>query len=71
MLANYFKTIIQTVIAKEDCVRFGKYFQQVKCMYMCKLFCLFPLFFFIGTHDIHALILGRAITGLQSFTVEK
>uniref|UniRef100_A0A8P4KBB2 Glutaryl-CoA dehydrogenase, mitochondrial n=1 Tax=Dicentrarchus labrax TaxID=13489 RepID=A0A8P4KBB2_DICLA len=24
-----------------------------------------------GTHDIHALILGRAITGLQSFTVEK
>lgn len=22
-----------------------------------------------GTHDIHALILGRAITGLQSFTV--
>ena len=21
-----------------------------------------------GTHDIHALILGRAITGLQSFT---
>ncbi|XP_074553747.1 glutaryl-CoA dehydrogenase, mitochondrial-like [Halichoeres trimaculatus] len=24
-----------------------------------------------GTHDIHALILGRAITGLQSFTVGK
>ncbi|XP_035377446.1 glutaryl-CoA dehydrogenase b isoform X2 [Electrophorus electricus] len=24
-----------------------------------------------GTHDIHALILGRAITGLQAFTVEK
>ncbi|KAM7386287.1 hypothetical protein PAMA_009091 [Pampus argenteus] len=24
-----------------------------------------------GTHDIHALILGRAITGLQSFTVDK
>ncbi|MBN3318145.1 GCDH protein, partial [Atractosteus spatula] len=24
-----------------------------------------------GTHDIHALILGRAITGLQSFTVQK
>ncbi|KAI4833133.1 hypothetical protein KUCAC02_016049 [Chaenocephalus aceratus] len=24
-----------------------------------------------GTHDIHALILGRAITGLQSFSVEK
>uniref|UniRef100_A0A8D0H9L3 Glutaryl-CoA dehydrogenase, mitochondrial n=1 Tax=Sphenodon punctatus TaxID=8508 RepID=A0A8D0H9L3_SPHPU len=24
-----------------------------------------------GTHDIHALILGRAITGLQSFTVNK
>uniref|UniRef100_A0AAY4B4Z9 Glutaryl-CoA dehydrogenase, mitochondrial n=1 Tax=Denticeps clupeoides TaxID=299321 RepID=A0AAY4B4Z9_9TELE len=24
-----------------------------------------------GTHDVHALILGRAITGLQSFTVEK
>ncbi|XP_078285349.1 glutaryl-CoA dehydrogenase b isoform X2 [Rhinoraja longicauda] len=24
-----------------------------------------------GTHDIHALILGKAITGLQSFTVEK
>jgi glutaryl-CoA dehydrogenase len=21
-----------------------------------------------GTHDIHALILGRAITGLQAFT---
>lgn len=27
--------------------------------------------FFTGTHDIHALILGRAITGLQSFTVDK
>lgn len=25
----------------------------------------------VGTHDIHALILGRAITGLQSFTVGK
>uniref|UniRef100_A0A2D4PAV3 Glutaryl-CoA dehydrogenase, mitochondrial n=3 Tax=Micrurus TaxID=8634 RepID=A0A2D4PAV3_MICSU len=24
-----------------------------------------------GTHDIHALILGRAITGLQAFTVGK
>ncbi|XP_040202421.1 glutaryl-CoA dehydrogenase, mitochondrial isoform X1 [Rana temporaria] len=24
-----------------------------------------------GTHDVHALILGRAITGLQSFTVNK
>ncbi|XP_043550825.1 glutaryl-CoA dehydrogenase, mitochondrial-like [Chiloscyllium plagiosum] len=24
-----------------------------------------------GTHDIHALILGKAITGLQSFTVQK
>ncbi|XP_032743544.1 glutaryl-CoA dehydrogenase, mitochondrial isoform X2 [Rattus rattus] len=24
-----------------------------------------------GTHDIHALILGRAITGIQAFTVEK
>eukprot|EP00064_Thunnus_orientalis_P004828 superscaffoldBa00000453_g4841 len=24
-----------------------------------------------GTHDIHALILGRAITGLQAFTVDK
>ncbi|XP_069088071.1 glutaryl-CoA dehydrogenase, mitochondrial isoform X3 [Pleurodeles waltl] len=24
-----------------------------------------------GTHDVHALILGRAITGLQAFTVEK
>ncbi|XP_062891650.1 glutaryl-CoA dehydrogenase, mitochondrial-like isoform X1 [Mobula hypostoma] len=24
-----------------------------------------------GTHDIHALILGKAITGLQSFTIEK
>ncbi|XP_053318740.1 glutaryl-CoA dehydrogenase, mitochondrial [Spea bombifrons] len=24
-----------------------------------------------GTHDVHALILGRAITGLQSFTVQK
>ncbi|XP_051572808.1 glutaryl-CoA dehydrogenase, mitochondrial-like isoform X2 [Myxocyprinus asiaticus] len=24
-----------------------------------------------GTHDIHTLILGRAITGLQSFMVEK
>ncbi len=24
----------------------------------------------VGTHDIHALILGRAITGLQSFTVD-
>lgn len=24
-----------------------------------------------GTHDIHALILGRAITGLQAFTAEK
>uniref|UniRef100_A0A672GK66 Glutaryl-CoA dehydrogenase, mitochondrial n=1 Tax=Salarias fasciatus TaxID=181472 RepID=A0A672GK66_SALFA len=24
-----------------------------------------------GTHDIHALILGRAITGLQSFTVDR
>ncbi|KAJ8254521.1 hypothetical protein COCON_G00211330 [Conger conger] len=24
-----------------------------------------------GTHDIHALILGKAITGLQSFTVDK
>jgi glutaryl-CoA dehydrogenase len=23
-----------------------------------------------GTHDIHALILGRAITGIQSFTVQ-
>lgn len=23
-----------------------------------------------GTHDIHALILGRAITGIQSFTRE-
>lgn len=23
-----------------------------------------------GTHDIHALILGRAVTGLQSFTVD-
>lgn len=25
-------------------------------------------FFLSGTHDIHALILGRAITGLQAFT---
>ena len=24
-----------------------------------------------GTHDIHALILGRAITGLQAFTADK
>jgi len=24
----------------------------------------------IGTHDIHALILGRAITGLQAFTAD-
>jgi glutaryl-CoA dehydrogenase len=24
-----------------------------------------------GTHDIHALILGRAITGLQAFTTGK
>ncbi|KAG8546381.1 hypothetical protein GDO81_012818 [Engystomops pustulosus] len=24
-----------------------------------------------GTHDVHALILGRAITGLQAFTVNK
>lgn len=24
-----------------------------------------------GTHDIHALILGRAITGLQAFTVDR
>lgn len=31
----------------------------------------FMIVFFIGTHDIHALILGRAITGLQSFTVGK
>jgi glutaryl-CoA dehydrogenase len=23
-----------------------------------------------GTHDIHALILGRAITGIQAFTGE-
>ena len=29
-----------------------------------------PSFIFLcaGTHDIHALILGRAITGLQAFT---
>ena len=29
-----------------------------------------PRFIFLcaGTHDIHALILGRAITGLQAFT---
>ena len=29
-----------------------------------------PIFIFLcaGTHDIHALILGRAITGLQAFT---
>lgn len=26
------------------------------------------LFSFAGTHDIHALILGRAITGIQAFT---
>lgn len=25
------------------------------------------IFAFIGTHDIHALILGRAITGIQAF----
>lgn len=24
-----------------------------------------------GTHDIHALILGRAITGIQAFTTDK
>jgi len=24
-----------------------------------------------GTHDIHALILGRAITGHQAFTADK
>ena len=24
-----------------------------------------------GTHDIHALILGRAITGIQAFTADK
>lgn len=24
-----------------------------------------------GTHDIHALILGRAITGIQAFTAGK
>lgn len=40
---------------------------------------IFPIFYqffgivfdkfilFLGTHDIHALILGRAITGLQAF----
>ena len=26
------------------------------------------IFLYAGTHDIHALILGRAITGLQAFT---
>ena len=26
---------------------------------------------FVGTHDIHALILGRAITGLQAFSAER
>lgn len=31
---------------------------------------LYQVFIFLcaGTHDIHALILGRAITGLQAFT---
>ena len=28
---------------------------------------LFLLSRFLGTHDIHGLILGRAITGIQSF----
>jgi len=27
-------------------------------------------FLLTGTHDIHALILGRAITGLQAFTAD-
>ena len=34
-------------------------------IYSCSLilFC-----FYTGTHDIHALILGRAITGIQAFS---
>ncbi|MEQ2214332.1 hypothetical protein XENOCAPTIV_001812, partial [Xenoophorus captivus] len=44
------------------------------CMCQPSLIC-FAFSFFLnlspGTHDIHALILGRAITGLQSFTVGK
>ena len=28
----------------------------------------FPVLYDAGTHDIHALILGRAITGIQAFT---
>lgn len=33
-------------------------------IFYCLFFSILP---FVGTHDIHALALGRAITGLQAF----
>lgn len=40
----------------------------VVLVYFCRSNC--DLFTDEGTHDIHALILGKAITGLQAFKPE-
>lgn len=48
--------------------------QYMKCntlVYFTDMYTFPALILFAGTHDIHALILGKAITGLQAFTVEK